>query len=172
MKKLLVILGILFSLGTSAQTMLYDTTIVKSPMGVIITSGAKDSLYIREATASQNGYMTAVAMTQLASLVAGNPSYPTTNVQSASSYTLQTSDFNKMVNMTSGSVTTVVVPTSLPNGWSCKVMQSGGIITISAGAGATIRSPFNYKRSQTQYSVITIVALGSNIYSVSGNLKQ
>lgn len=172
MKKLLVILGILLSFGASAQTMVYDTTIVKSPLGVI-TTGAKDSLYIQSATASRDGYMTATAMSQLDALVGGAVSYPTSGSQAGTSYTVQTSDFNKLISMSNtGGGISVIIPTGLPNGWSCRIMQGGGTITFTAATGVTIRSIFSYKRSQGQYGVITITSLGSNTYSLSGNLKQ
>ena len=173
MKKLLFILAILFSLGASAQTMVYDTTIVKSPLGVVKTGGAvKDSLFIQAATTSADGYMTATAMTQLAALVGGATAYPAGNSQSGSTYTVQTSDFNKLVSMTASGVSTITLPTGLPNGWSCRVLQAGGVITFAAANGVTIRSIFNYRRSQTQWGVATIISQGSNTFSLSGNLKQ
>lgn len=173
MKKLLVILFVLFSFVASAQTMVYDTTVAKSPLGVIVTGGGvKDSLYMPAATTSQSGYMTSTAMQQLASLVGGSPSYPTTNTQSGTTYIVQTTDFNKLVNMTNVSAITITLPPSMTNGWSCYVMQSGGTVTFAAGSGVTILSPFSYKRTQTQYGVVKVISLGSNTYSLSGNLKQ
>lgn len=171
MKKLLFILGILFSFGASAQTMVYDTTIVKTPLGVI-TGGMMDTLYIREATTSVSGYMTAEAMTQLNALVNGGVVYPATNTRTGALYTLAISDYNKMVNMTNVNANTVTLPTNLPAGWSCRVTQAGGTITFAAASGVTIRSPFNYRRSQTQYGVVTVICLGSNVFSLSGNIKQ
>jgi hypothetical protein len=173
MKKLLFILGILFSLGASAQTMVYDTTVVKSPLGVVKTGGAvKDSLYIQAATTSTDGYMTATAMNQLTALVGGATAYPAGNTQTGSTYTLVTGDFNKLVSMTTGGVSTITLPAGLPNGWRCTVLQAGGVITFAAANGVTIRSPFNYRRSQTQWGVITIICQGSNTFSLSGSLKQ
>jgi hypothetical protein len=176
MKKLLFILCVLFSLGASAQTMVYDTTVVKAPLGVVIGAGGiKDSLYMPAATTIVNGYMTAAAMTQLAALVGGSTTYPATNVRSTTTYTLQTSDYNKMINMSNISVSTITIPTGLPDGWTCSIIQTGSstsTVTIAGVGGVTIRSPFNYRRSQTQYGVIKIVCLGSNVYSLSGNLKQ
>ena len=175
MKKLLFILCVLFSLGASAQTMVYDTTVVKAPLGVIRTGGTvKDSLYMPAASTSINGYMTSTAMTQLAALVGGAPVYPATNVVSTTTYTVVATDFNKVVNMTNIGISTVTLPTGLSNGWSCRILQSGSstsTISIAAASGVTIYSPFGYRRSQTQYGVIEITCLGSNTYSLSGNLK-
>jgi len=173
MKKLLFILGILFSFGASAQTMVYDTTVVKSPLGVVRTGGAvKDTLFMQAATTSANGYMTATAMTQLAALVGGATAYPAGNTQTGSIYTVVTGDFNKLVSMTTGGVSTITLPAGLPDGWTCKVLQAGGTITFAAASGVTIHSVFNYRRSQTQYGVITVICQGSNTFSLSGNLKQ
>jgi len=172
MKNLLVIFLFLFSFGASAQTFVYDTTVVKSPLGVVSPGGnVKDSLYIQPATTSQNGYMSSLAMQQLTALASGTIIYPSTNTQVGSTYTVQLSDFNKLINMTNNAATVITLPTNITNGWRCTVMQSGGTITFAAAGGVTIRSPFSYKRSQTQYGVITVISLGSNIYSISGNLK-
>jgi hypothetical protein len=172
MKKLLFILTVLFSLGASAQTMVYDTTIVKTPLNVVRTGGSvKDSLVMPAATTSVNGYMTAAAMTELAALAGGSPVFPVTNTRS-SSYTIQTSDFNKMINVATGTNTTVTLPAGLPDGFSCRVIQGGGVITFVAGAGVSIRSAYNYRRTQIANAVVTIVNLGNNTYSISGNLRQ
>ena len=172
MKKLLFILCVLFSLGASAQTMVYDTTVVKAPLGVVRTGGTvKDILYMPAATTSVNGYMTSTAMTQLAALVGGSTTYPVPNVVTTAIYTVVTADYNKIVNMTNVSISTVTLPTGLPTGWRCRVLQTGGTISIAGASGVTIYSPFSYRRSQTQYGVIEITCLGSNTYSLSGNLK-
>jgi hypothetical protein len=173
MKKVLsLILVMFFVVVASAQTRVFDTTIVKTPLGVTVTGGGvKDSLFIQAATTSQNGYMSSTSMQQLASLMAGAPSYPTPNTQSSGVYTLQASDFNKIVIMTSGSTSTIVLPTGLTPGWSCRVLQAGGVISFAASTGVTINSIFNYRRSQTQWGVITVICTGSNTFSLSGNLK-
>ena len=139
MKKVLsLILVMFFVVVASAQTRVFDTTIVKSPLGVTVTGGGvKDSLFIQAATTSQNGFMSSTSMQQLATLVAGSPTYPTPNSQSGSVYTVQTSDFNKMVIMTSNSSSTIILPTGLTPGWSCRVMQGNG--TISLDVGGTYR---------------------------------
>ena len=173
MKKVLsLILVMFFVVAASAQTKVFDTTIVKTPLGVTVTGGGvKDSLFIQAATTSQNGYMSSTSMQQLATLVAGSPTYPTPNTQSGGVYTAQASDFNKTIIMSSGSSSTIILPTGLTTGWSCTVLQGGGVISFAAANGVTIRSPFSYRRSQTQWGVVTVICTGTNTFSLSGNLK-
>ena len=173
MKKVLsLILVMFFVVVASAQTRVFDTTIVKTPLGVTVTGGGvKDSLFIQAATTSQNGYMSSTSMQQLATLMAGAPTYPASNVQTGSVYTMQASDFNKMIIMNNTGTSTIILPTSLPDGWSCTVLQGGGVISFAAATGVTIHSVFNYRRTQTQYGVVSVVCTGSNAFSLSGNLK-
>lgn len=191
MKKVLTLLAVLYCLGTSAQTMVYDTTVVRTPLAVAVKSGAgqRDSLYMAPATTAVNGYMTAASMTNIVnlqtSMTTANDNIAslqsqigaiggtvTSNVQSGTTYTISSSDNNRAVVMTSSTNSTVTLPTGLANGFKCTVIQQGSNVTIAAAGGVTLRSPFNYKRSQTQWGVITIICLGSNVYSLSGNLKQ
>lgn len=191
MKKLLAIVAVLLSLGASAQTTtVYDTTVVRTPLTVAVGTGAiYDTLYMPAATTSVNGYMTAASMTNIANLqtsmttansniatlqttVAGISGTVTSNVQTGTTYTLVTGDNNRMIVMSNTGTSTVTLPAGLADGFKCTVIQQGGVITIAAASGVTIRSPFSYKRSQTQYGVITVVCLGSNVFSLSGNLKQ
>ena len=173
MKKVLsLILVMFFVVVSSAQTRVFDTTIVKSPLGVTVTGGGvKDSLFIQAATTSQNGFMSSTSMQQLATLVAGSPTYPTPNSQSGSVYTVQTSDFNKMVIMTSNSSSTIILPTGLTPGWSCRVMQGNGTISFASASGVTIRSANSYRRTKTQWGVVTVVCTGTNTFSLSGDIK-
>jgi hypothetical protein len=191
MKKVLTLLGVMYCLGTTAQTIVYDTTVVRTPLTVAAKNGAgqRDSLYMPPATTAVNGYMTAASMTNIVNLqtdvstasnnisdlqsaVAALGGTVPSNVQSTTTYTVTSDDNGKMVVMSNASTNTVTLPTGLANGFKCTVLQQGGVIRLAAAGGVTIRSPFNYKRSQTQYGVVTVVCLGNNIYSLSGNLKQ
>lgn len=191
MKKVLTLLAVLFCLGTTAQTIVYDTTVVRTPLTVAVKNGAgqRDSLYMPAATTAVNGYMTAASMTSIVNLqtdvttannniaslqsaVSALGGSTPSNVQTGTTYTVVSDDNGKMVVMSAAGTNTITLPTGLTNGFKCTVLQQGGVITFAAAGGVTIRSAFNYKRSQTQWGVITIVCLGSNTFSLSGNLKQ
>lgn len=192
MKKLLALLIILLCLGAKAQvTTVYDTTVVRTPLTVSAKSGAGqyDSLYLPAATTSVNGYMTTTSMTDIANLqtsmttansniaslqssITTLQGYITTNTQTGATYTIQSSDHTKLVMMTNTATVTVTIPTGLPTGFTCRIMQQGGIITVAPATGVTIRSPFSYRRSQTQGSILVLIHLGGEIYSLSGNVKQ
>lgn len=191
MKKVLTLLAVLFCLGTTAQTIVYDTTVVRTPLTVAAKNGAgqRDSLYMPAATTAVNGYMTAASMTSIVNLqtdvstannsisdlqsaVAALGGVIPSNVRTSTTYTIVSDDNGKMVVMSASGSNIITLPTGLANGFKCTVLQQGGVITFTAASGVTIRSAFNYKRSQTQWGVVTITCLGSNTYSLSGNLKQ
>ena len=140
MKKVLTFIAVLFCLSTSAQTIVYDTTVVRSPLAVAVRGGGatRDTLTMPAATTSVNGYMTSTAMSDIANLQTGLTTannnistlqstvstlggYVASNTQSTS-YTLLTSDHTKMINMTSTTAATITVPASLPDGWYCDIV--------------------------------------------------
>lgn len=190
MKKLLTIVTVLLCLGATAQTTVSDTTVVRTPLVVAVGAGAiYDTLTMPAATTAVNGFMTAASMTNIANLqtsmatansniatlqttVAGISGTLAANVQAGNTYTLVPGDNSRVVIMSSVGTSTLTLPTGLADGFVCRVLQQGGVITFAAGAGATIVSPFSYRRSQTQWGIITVICLGSNRFSLSGNLKQ
>lgn len=189
MKKLLTLLALVICLGASAQTLVYDTTVVRTPLTVAVKSGAgqRDSLYMPPATTAVNGYMTAVSMTNIANLQTGLTTTnsnvatlqsqvaainlnPTTNVQSGTTYTIQLSDNNKTILMTNTAAVTVTIPTGLPDGWKCYIIGSGTTTTLTPATGVTRRSASSWQRV-TQNNVVTIYSIGGNIVYLLGAVK-
>lgn len=73
-----------------------------------------------------------------------------------SSFSLATADNNKVFLITSASAVTVTVPSTLPVGFSCQVIQGGvGIITF-AGSSVTLNSS-NGLSTRTTNSIIGVV---------------
>jgi hypothetical protein len=84
-----------------------------------------------------------------------------------SSYTLQLSDKNSFIKMTSSSAVTVTIPTNssvpLPVGTKVAIMKYGtGDVTIQGAAGVTVRDPNNQATITTQYDVRVIVKIGTD----------
>lgn len=195
MKKLLTLIAVIACLNVSAQTMVYDTTVVRTPL-VAAPKGVTgyDSLYMPAATTTVNGYMTAQSVndignlqtglvatnsnvTNLQTTTAALAAYPTPNTQTAA-YTVTAGDRNKMIIMTNAAAVTITLPLGLTAGWTCSVVSNSSsttaanqTITFAAATGVTIKSASSYKRSSVLYGVTVITYLGSNIFSLSGNLK-
>jgi hypothetical protein len=101
------------------------------------------------------------------------------NQQSGSTYTLQSTDLNRIIEMNtvSGSTNYVVVPdnaiTPLPIGFECTVVQYGeGDTIISAESiNVNIRSELNRTTLGLQYAPASLVKRGVNEWYLFGRLK-
>lgn len=63
------------------------------------------------------------------------------NLQTGTTYTVQTSNAGKVIECDNASAITVTVPNNLPVGFNCIIAQVGaGQVTVSAGASATQRA--------------------------------
>ncbi|MFN0130799.1 MAG: hypothetical protein ACKV19_29400 [Verrucomicrobiales bacterium] len=72
-------------------------------------------------------------------------------------------DNGKVLYYTGASAITLTAPSSLPDGFSCKIKQQGtGQITIAV-ADLTLRHPDSHSKSRTQWSQIYIERHGSNL---------
>ena len=100
----------------------------------------------------------------------------TFNNQTGTSYTAVLLDAHKTVTMTNASASTLTVP---PNssvafavGDQINIMQLGaGQVTITAGAGVTIRSSGSKLKLTGQYSVATVVQIAADTWMAVGNLS-
>lgn len=80
-----------------------------------------------------------------------------TKTSSPSSFTLASTDNNKIFLITTSSALTITVPNSLPVGFSCQVIQGGtGQITFVQGTGVTLSSA-NGLSTRATNSVIGLV---------------
>lgn len=98
------------------------------------------------------------------------------NTQSGTSYTLILSDVAKWIYTTSGSSTTVTVPTNasaaFPVGSQVMFLQYGaGQVTIAAAGGVTIRSQGSRLKLSGQYAVAGIVKIATDEWVAFGNLS-
>jgi len=82
------------------------------------------------------------------------------NVASISSnYSITSADNGKVIQSTSASAITITIPTGLPTGFNCTVVQMGaGQITFAG----TYLNRGTFTKSASQYSVVSILHLGSN----------
>ena len=97
------------------------------------------------------------------------------NAQTGTSYTAVLADDGKLITFDNGSAIAFTVP---PNssvafgiGTQINIMQLGaGQVTITAGAGVTLRSAGTKVKTNGQYSVATCVKIATDTWVLVGNL--
>lgn len=97
------------------------------------------------------------------------------NAQTGASYTTVLGDDGKLITLDNASAITLTIP---PNGTvaygigtQLNLMQLGaGQVTISPGAGVTIRSAGSKLKTSAQYAVATCVKIASDTWVAVGNL--
>jgi hypothetical protein len=90
-------------------------------------------------------------------------------VSTSSNYSITSADNGKVIQSTSASAITVTIPTGLPTGFNCTVVQMGaGQITFSG----TYLNRTGFSKTASQYSVVSILHLGSNSILVTGEMSN
>ena len=97
------------------------------------------------------------------------------NAQTGTSYTTVLGDDGKLITLDNASAITLTIP---PNGTvaygigtQINLMQLGaGVVTITAGAGVTLRSAGTKLKTNGQYAVATCCKIASDTWVVIGNL--
>ena len=92
------------------------------------------------------------------------------NVASISAnYSITAADNGKVIQSTSASAITVTIPTGLPTGFNCTFVQMGsGQISFSG----TYLNRTGFTKSASQYSVVSLLHLGSNSIIVTGEMSN
>ena len=98
------------------------------------------------------------------------------NAQTGVTYSVVLSDDGKLVTCdNASSIALTIVPNSsvaFGIGTQINVMQLGaGTVTITAGAGVTLRSDGSKLKTNAQYAVATCLKIASDTWVVVGNLK-
>ena len=98
------------------------------------------------------------------------------NAQTGTTYSVVLSDDGKLVTCdNASSIALTIVPNSsvaFGIGTQINVMQLGaGTVTITAGAGVTLRSDGSKLKTNAQYAVATCLKIASDTWVVVGNLK-
>ena len=92
------------------------------------------------------------------------------NIASISAnYSISSTDNGKVIQSTGASAITITLPTGLPTGFNCTVVQMGaGQITFSG----TFLNRTGFTKTASQYSVVSILHLGSNNILVTGEMSN
>ena len=84
-------------------------------------------------------------------------------------YSITASDNGKIIQSTSASAITLTIPTGLPTGFNCTIVQMGaGQITFSG----TYFNRGGFTKTASQYAVVSIMHLGSNSIIVAGEMSN
>ena len=95
---------------------------------------------------------------------------PGINTIAASSYTLNTSDNGKIIVFTSASAVTLTIPAELTNRFTCSLVQYGtGQVTVTAGAGVTLRLRGSTNKTGGQYAIASLVSVVNDEYILAGD---
>ncbi len=94
----------------------------------------------------------------------------TANLNSISTnYSIAATDNGKIIQSTSASAITITIPTGLPTGFNCTVVQMGaGQITFSG----TFLNRGGFTKSASQYAVVSIIHFGSDSILVTGEMSN
>jgi hypothetical protein len=88
------------------------------------------------------------------------------------SYTLVAADNGKILNFTNSTAVTLTIPSGLPTGFNCTIVQNGtGQITLAASS-TTINNRNGFTKTAGQYSMVSILHLGSNVFISSGEMSN
>ena len=98
------------------------------------------------------------------------------NAQTGTTYTTVLTDDGKLITADNAASIALTIP---PNssvaygiGTQINIMQLGaGTVTITAGAGVTLRSDGSKLKTNAQYAVATCCKIATDIWVVLGNLK-
>ena len=87
----------------------------------------------------------------------------------SSSFELTALDNNKLFIINASSAATVTVPSNLPLGFNCQIIQgSSGLITISGASGVTLNGA-NGLKTRSMNSIIGLTMISSTLGYVYGD---
>jgi hypothetical protein len=94
------------------------------------------------------------------------------NDQTGTTYTILSGDNGKVLTFNNASGITVTVPSGLPVGFNCMILQKGaGQITL-ATSSTTINNRQSYTKTAGQYAMATLVSISSNVFISSGDMSN
>ena len=92
------------------------------------------------------------------------------NEQAGTTYTLQASDFGKILKFTSSNAITLTVPHNLVIGFNCTVIQNGsGQITFSNNGSSTLYNRQSHTKTAGQYAVVKLTSCVADTFILSGD---
>lgn len=93
-------------------------------------------------------------------------------ITSGSSYSLLATDNGKILNINVASAFTLTIPSGLPIGFNCTVVQYGTGQIVLTASGTILKNRNSFTKSAGQYSIITIINMGTETYITSGEMSN
>jgi hypothetical protein len=123
-----------------------------------------------------NGGMEVVGGATFAGAVSSDAGYRISssaiNAQTGTTYSLLSTDNGEILTFNNGSAVTVTIPTGLPVGFNCTVIQLGaGQVGFTAAAGVTLNSYGGVLKLAGQHGAATIISYSSDVYNIAGTLS-
>lgn len=84
------------------------------------------------------------------------------------SYTLRSADNGQLLQINSGSLSYITVPSGLPQGFNCSLLQRGTAQFILNGSGTSVYNAYNNSASYGQWAVVSLLQLDSGSYLLQG----
>jgi hypothetical protein len=174
----------LFTSGSVLTAAQVNTFLMDQAVMVFATTTARDAAFggVGEPTLAEGMYAFTSTQTrfgfirvQRGSLQVQQRKALTLNAQTGTTYTLALSDSGKFVTQSNAAAIATTIPpnstVAFPIGTQVNLMQLGaGAITITAGAGVTLRSADSLVVTNGQYSVATCVKIDTDEWVLIGNL--
>jgi hypothetical protein len=178
--------GLYYFNGTSWIFIINSTTnvvsVVNGGTGTTTSTGTgsvvlntNPSIANQTLTTPALGVATGTSITLTGSLIGGNTN--TSNISGfgasivpiSANYSITAADNGEIIQSNASGAITITIPTGLPTGFNCTVVQWGtGQITFSG----TYINRGNFTKSASQYAVVSILHLGSNNIIVSGEMSN
>jgi hypothetical protein len=90
---------------------------------------------------------------------------------SGATHTLDSGSSGRIILFTSSSDVTVTIPTALPTGFSCLLIQMGtGQVTVSPAVGVTRYAALSATKTAYQYAAASLIRIGVEEYLLSGEV--
>ncbi len=91
------------------------------------------------------------------------------NAQTGTTYTLVAGDNGKIITLNNAAAITLTVPSTLPTGFNCTIIQLGaGQVTVTA-SGVTIQNRQSHTKLAGQYAMATLVEYSANVLAFQGD---
>ena len=92
------------------------------------------------------------------------------NAQTGTSYTLLTSDHNKIVILDNAAAVTVTVPSGLGTGFKCDLIQLGaGTVSVAGDGGITVNNRQGHSSLAGQYACVSLKGYTASEFSLCGD---
>jgi hypothetical protein len=153
----------------SVDAQLHVKSNSSTKIGSIVQGAASQSVNLQE---WQDSSQTTLSSMSSAGIIEARGYKTNSNMiitESGTTRTLSASDNGKIIRCTSGSATTITVPTGLDVGFSVTVIQGGlGQVTFSA-SGTNIRNRQSHTKTAGTYAIVSLIQLATNEFYLAGD---